>query len=189
MSISYKLVIIGDGEVGKTAFLKRYRVSEFERKYLATVGTELHYINFNTDIGDICFKCWDTAGQDKFAGLKDGYYLQADCAIIMFDVTNPRSYINLNKWYNDLIRTCGNIPIVICGNKVDDPERKIKPEHVKFHQKNDLKYYEISAKTNYNIEKPFLYLARQITDRPDLIFLERPALDPYIINIVSHDDK
>lgn len=60
------------------------------------------------------------------------------------------------------IRVCENIPIVLCGNKVDVKNRQVKAKQVTFHRKKNLQYYEISAKSNYNFEKPFLYLARKI---------------------------
>ena len=62
---------------------------------------------------------WDTAGQEKFGGLRDGYYIQGQCGIIMFDVTSKITYKNVPNWHRDLERVCENIPIVLCGNKVD----------------------------------------------------------------------
>jgi hypothetical protein len=60
----------------------------------------------------------DTAGQEKFGGLRDGYYIHGQCAIIMFDVTSRLTYKNVPTWHRDLCRVCENIPIVLCGNKV-----------------------------------------------------------------------
>jgi GTP-binding nuclear protein Ran len=62
---------------------------------------------------------WDTAGQEKFGGLRDGYYIQGQCGIIMFDVTSRITYKNVPNWHRDLERVCESIPIVLCGNKVD----------------------------------------------------------------------
>ena len=62
----------------------------------------------------------------------------------------------------DNYRVCENIPIVLCGNKVDVKNRQVKAKQVTFHRKKNLQYYEISAKSNYNFEKPFLYLARKL---------------------------
>lgn len=61
-----------------------------------------------------------------------------------------------------ICRVCENIPIVLCGNKVDVKNRQVKAKQVTFHRKKNLQYYEISAKSNYNFEKPFLYLARKL---------------------------
>jgi len=85
----------------------------------ATLGVEVHPLTFSTNFGTICFNVWDTAGQEKFGGLRDGYYIQGQCGIIMFDVTSRITYKNVPNWHRDLERVCENIPIVLCGNKVD----------------------------------------------------------------------
>ena len=70
---TFKLVLVGDGGVGKTTFVKRHLTGEFEKKYIATIGVEVHPLTFHTNAGLICFNVWDTAGQEKFGGLRDGY--------------------------------------------------------------------------------------------------------------------
>jgi GTP-binding nuclear protein Ran len=121
---------------------------------------------------------WDTAGQEKFGGLRDGYYIQGKCAIIMFDVTARVTYKNVPNWHRDLIRVCEQIPMVLCGNKVDMKDRKVKPKQITFHRKKNIQYFDISAKSNYNFEKPFLWLARKLAGEPNLEFAEAPALAP-----------
>lgn len=78
----------------------------------------------------------------------------------------------------DLVRVCENIPIVLTGNKVDVKERKVKAKTITFHRKKNLQYYDISAKSNYNFEKPFLWLARKLVGNPTLEFVASPALAP-----------
>ena len=118
----------------------------------------------------------DTAGQEKFGGLRDGYYIQAQCAIIMFDVTSRVTYKNVPNWHRDLVQVCENIPIVLCGNKVDIKDRKVKAKSIVFHRKKNLQYYDISAKSNYNFEKPFLWLARKLIRDSNLKFISMHAL-------------
>ncbi|EJD02457.1 ras-domain-containing protein [Fomitiporia mediterranea MF3/22] len=175
---TFKLVLVGDGGTGKTTFVKRHLTGEFEKKYIATLGVEVHPLTFTTNFGTICFNVWDTAGQEKFGGLRDGYYIQGQCGIIMFDVTSRITYKNVPNWYRDLERVCENIPIVLCGNKVDVKERKVKTAAVTFHRKKNLQYFEISAKSNYNFEKPFLWLARKVVGNNTLEFVAAPALEP-----------
>jgi len=139
---------------------------------------EVHPLVFHTNRGLIRFNVWDTAGQEKFGGLRDGYYIQGQCAVIMFDVTSRVTYKNIPNWHRDLVRVCENIPIVLCGNKVDIKERKVKAKNITFHRKKNLQYYDISAKSNYNFEKPFLWLARKLVGDPNLEFVEMPALLP-----------
>ena len=118
----------------------------------------------------------------------------------MFDVTARVTYKNVPNWHRDLVRVCENIPIVLCGNKVDIKDRKVKAKSIVFHRKKNLQvsclvhvsepiyvcsdhcfvfqYYDISAKSNYNFEKPFLWLARKLVGDPNLEFVEMPALAP-----------
>lgn len=175
---TFKVVLVGDGGTGKTTFVKRHKTGEFEKKYIATLGVEVHPLVFYTKYGPIEFSVWDTAGQEKFGGLRDGYYIQSKAAIIMFDVTSRVTYKNVPNWHRDLVRVCDNIPIVLCGNKVDVKDRKVKAKAIVFHRKKNLQYYDISAKSNYNFEKPFLYLARKLTGDSTLEFVAMPALAP-----------
>ncbi len=165
---------------------------EFEKKYNATVGVEVHPLEFQTNRGLIIYNVWDTAGQEKFGGMKtktffsinswtflglrDGYYIGGQCGIIMFDVTSRITYKNVPNWHKDLIRVCENIPVVLCGNKVDIKDRKVKAKSIVFHRKNNMQYYDISARSNYNFEKPFLWLARKLAGDPNLEFIAMPAL-------------
>lgn len=135
---TFKLVLVGDGGTGKTTFVKRHLTGEFEKKYVATLGVEVHPLVFHTNRGQIRFNVWDTAGQEKFGGLRDGYYIQGQCAIIMFDVTSRVTYKNVPNWHRDLVRVCENIPIVLCGNKVDIKDRKVKAKSIVFHRKKNL---------------------------------------------------
>lgn len=171
------MLLVGDGGVGKTTFVKRHKTGEFEKKYMATIGVEVHPLVFDTTYGKIRFNVWDTAGQEMFGGLRDGYYINGQAAIIMFDVTSRQTYKNVATWHRDLSRVCENIPTVLVGNKVDVKDRKVKPNRITYHRKKALQYYDISAKTNYNFEKPFLWLAQALV-HPNLQLERAPALEP-----------
>lgn len=175
----FKLILVGDGGVGKTAFVKRHLTGEFEMKYVATLGTEVHPLLFHTNRGPIKFNVWDTSGEEKVGGLRDGYYIQGQCAILMFDVTSRITYKNVQNWHRDVTRVCENIPIVLTGNKVEIKDRKVKAKQITFHRKKNLQYYDISTKSNYNVEKPFLWLARKLSGDNQLHFVRAPALQPH----------
>src|SRR6218665_2319048 len=72
----FQCLLVGDGGTGKTTFVKRHLTGEFEKKYVATLGVEVHPLLFHTNRGPIRFNVWDTAGQEKFGGLRDGYYIK-----------------------------------------------------------------------------------------------------------------
>ena len=177
-SIALKCILVGDGGVGKTTFVKRHITGEFEKQYIATVGVEVHPMSFSTTRGMITMNVWDTAGQEKLCGLRDGYYIQANCAIIMFDVCSRITYQNVAKWFRDIMRVCDNIPVVLVGNKVDAKDRKVKAKQITFHRKKGIQYYDVSAKSNYHFEKPFLWLLRRLTGDANLQLIETIALAP-----------
>eukprot|EP00753_Platysulcus_tardus_P010835 PLAT3097.1.p1 GENE.PLAT3097.1~~PLAT3097.1.p1 ORF type:complete len:234 (+),score=112.25 PLAT3097.1:54-704(+) len=174
----FKMLLVGDGGVGKTTFVKRHQTGEFEKKYIPTMGVDVHPLVFYTSTCPIRFNVWDTAGQEKFGGLRDGYYIQGRCAIIMFDLTSRITYKNVPNWHRDLVRVCDAIPMVLVGNKVDVRDRKVKARSINFHRRRDLQYYDVSAKSNYNFDKPFLWLARKLSGDMELTFIEEPALAP-----------
>ena len=106
----------------------------------------------------------------------DGYYIQGTCGIIMFDVTSRQTYKNVPNWHRDVVRVCDNIPLVLVGNKVDVMERTVKARQITFHRKKSLQYYDISAKSNYNFEKPFLWLAKKLANDSNLAFTAEASL-------------
>ncbi|KAL5109577.1 GTP-binding nuclear protein Ran [Taenia crassiceps] len=160
--VAVKLVLVGDGGTGKTTFVKRHLTGEFEKKYPLWA------------LKSILCPSIRIAGKFSLTfGIQPG-----QCAIIMFDVTSRVTYKNVPNWHRDLVRVCENIPIVLCGNKVDIKDRKVKAKTITFHRKKNLQYYDISAKSNYNFEKPFLWLARKLFGDPNLEFVAMPALQP-----------
>lgn len=174
----YKLILVGDGGTGKTTYIKRHLTGEFEKKYKPTNGVEIHPIKFYTNHGPLLFNIWDIAGIDELAALKDGYFVSAHCAIIMFDVTSRSSYKNVPKWHRDILRVCDSIPTVLAGNKVDMKDRKVQARQILYHKRHDLQYFDVSTKICYQFDKPFIWLARKVSNWPDLVFVEAPAMPP-----------
>lgn len=160
---TYKLVLVGDGGCGKTAYSKKIRTGSFEPKYVATLGVEVHPIKFQTTNGrSFCFNVWDTAGQDKFGGLRDSYYLKADCAINMFDLTQEVTTSTF-RWKGDvkevLARKGKEIPVLIIGNKRD---------LVPFPYSDHGPCLSTKEDSVTQLLHPFLILARLLTKDPTL---------------------
>ena len=101
----------------------------------------------------------------------------------MFDVCSRITYKNVAKWYKDITRVCDNIPVVLVGNKVDVKDRKVKARQIVFSRKHGIQYYDVSAKSNYQFEKPFLWLLKRLTNDSGLTLTEAPSLLPQDITI------
>lgn len=173
----FKVVLVGDGATGKTTFVTRHRTGEFEKRYLPTVGADVHKLKFYTTHGVVVFEVWDTAGQEKFGVLREGYYINSHAAIIFFDVTAKDTYNNVANWYRDLTRICDErMPIVIVGNKIDVVDRQVKHKNITFHRRKNLPYYDISARSNYGCERPWLYILRALAQAQDLQFTRQVAM-------------
>lgn len=117
----FKVVIIGDGAVGKTSLIKKYTQGSFQKEYIATLGTQFSKYEEEVDGEKVELYLWDIAGQDSFQALRQRFYTGSSGAVIVFshDPEQTKSYNNVGKWLADLKQHCGNIPIVLLGNKVD----------------------------------------------------------------------
>jgi small GTP-binding protein len=139
---NFKCVLVGDGGVGKTTYVKRLQWGEFNTLYHPTFGVEISSLGFHTNRGVLKYKIWDTAGQARFRGSSICNYNKADCAIIMFDVTARITYKHVPNWYHDILTntddSIARIPIVLVGNKVDVKDRKVNAKSITFHRKMNL---------------------------------------------------
>lgn len=147
MTTTYKLVLIGDGGVGKSTWVNRLNNDLFEQRYIPTLGVELHPVMH----GKIKFNIWDTAGQEKLGGLRDGYYINADCAIVMFDWSKKMSIKNLQHWISEFNRVCPNKPIVVVGNK----KELANESTLKLIRDLGISCVNISVRDNVDIRAPF----------------------------------
>lgn len=184
----FKVVLVGDGGTGKTTYIHRILDGVFIKEYVATCGAEVYNIKFNTNHGfQLEFDVWDTAGQELKSMLRDAYYIGSDAAMIFFDVTSKITFVNVPNWLRSIQAVCfgeQQIPIVLCGNKVDCSNRKVKEQYIARSLKSGIfMYTEISAKTNYNFELPFLALARKLTGIENLTFVSNLNLKPAEIQI------
>ncbi len=162
-----KVLLVGDGAVGKTTFVKRHRLGVYDKRYNATMGVEVHPIKFHTNKGPIIFNIWDVAGQEKFGGLREGYYIYGKAAIVMFSFDSKLTFKNVPRWKEDVIKVCGDIPIVVVGNKNDLEKKKVTSVGV-----DGVDVLKISVKTGEGDgEGPFLRLARHFLGQ-DTVFTQ-----------------
>lgn len=116
MKTTFKVVVIGAAGVGKTTFVRRLRGLEFRPNYLATIGVEAHPIKFNVKHEDesteICLNFWDCAGQSKFAGLGDGYYIGADLGILIVG-HDQKCNAHGSNYFKEFVRVNPNTPVLV----------------------------------------------------------------------------
>lgn len=173
----FKVILVGEGGVGKSTYINRLLTGEFEKKYVPTMGVEVHPLTFRTTRGVIYLNVWDTAGQEKFSGPRDGYYIAADACIGMFDLTSKVTLEHLPGILREVKKVRGEIPMVVCGNKCDVQEVKVSLEtRAKIAEK--YRYFDISAKSNYQYEEPFLCLMRMLVRDDTLEIVPIPAVAP-----------
>ena len=160
----FKIVLIGDTSVGKTNILSKYLSNEFDPDSKATVGVEFGTKDFKIENNIVKVQIWDTAGQERYRSITNAYYKGAKGSLLVYDITNPKTFESLDKWLSDL-KTNGEekISIILVGNKTDlEDQRKISIEQGKekaeFYK---LAFIETSALNGNNIEKAFSEL---ITD-------------------------
>ena len=162
----YKILLLGDSTVGKTCFLLRFMEDSFIDLHMATIGLDYKLKTMILEEQKIVkVQIWDTAGQDKFRAITRNYYKGASGIILIFDVTNIKSFENIKKWINEIKEEISeNVSIVLIGNKIDNvKERKItKEQGDKLASEIGVKFFETSAKTGEGVNESVFYLVKII---------------------------
>ena len=166
-----KLLIVGDSTVGKTNFIMRFISDKFNESYMTTSGIDLKSKDIEIKNKNIRIQIWDTAGQEKYRAITRNLYLKVLGVLIIYDITNEKSYNNLKTWVQLIREDCGShMQIIIVGNKCDlDSERKINQEEVmKYAKKEKIEYIETSCKTGENVQKAVKTICEKILENNDL---------------------
>jgi small GTP-binding protein len=156
--ITIKTIIIGDTYGGKTSILNRYINKNFSTLFMATIGVDFYKSLIIKNNNKYKFTIWDTSGQEKFNSIISSYYRDVGVIIIVFDLTNYNSFLNLRNWIETIsVYESNDIVKVIVGNKCDlEKEKKVNfNEAIDFCKKNNAIYIETSAKENINIDNIF----------------------------------
>jgi len=163
---AFKLILGGDGNVGKTSMVHRFVENIFAQDYKSTIGTSImkKECKFEGLQSSVRFVIWDLAGQAQFKRVRLSYLANAEAGILVFDVTNKTSYENLENWFNEIKKASPDISSILVGNKIDlKNEREVSTEDgEKIAKKLNLSYIETSAKTGENINDTFRTLALQM---------------------------
>ncbi|GJQ75358.1 putative Rab subfamily of small GTPases [Trypoxylus dichotomus] len=162
-----KVIILGDSGVGKTSLMNQYVNKKFSNQYKATIGADFLTKEVQVDDRTVTMQIWDTAGQERFQSLGVAFYRGADCCVLVFDVTAPNTFKSLDSWRDEFLiqaspREPENFPFVLLGNKVDLEPRAISTKKAQqwCQTKNNIPYFETSAKEALNVEQAFKSIAR-----------------------------
>jgi small GTP-binding protein len=142
MALRYKVVLFGPPKTGKSCLVNHLLGKPFTNLYIPTLGFDVFHINTKTlDGTSVILDIWDLAGQKAFSGLGDGYFIDADVGIYVFDTENKNSYESFEIWKQQFQNIVGEkVPILICGNKAD------------VHTILANGYIRINARTGFNVE-------------------------------------
>lgn len=162
-----KVIILGDSGVGKTSLMNRYVNKKFSTQYKATIGADFVTKDVAVDDKLVTMQIWDTAGQERFQSLGVAFYRGADCCVLVYDVTAPTTFKSLDSWRDEFLiqaspRDPENFPFIVIGNKIDQENRAVSSKRAQAwcQSKNNIPYFETSAKEAVNVESAFITVAR-----------------------------
>ena len=163
---AYKLILGGDGAVGKTSMVHRFVEDSFQTDYKSTIGTSImkKECEFEGLKSKVRFVIWDLAGQAQFKRVRQSYLAKAEAGVLVYDVTRKETYENINNWYEEIKKVTPTISLILVGNKIDlEDQRQVSKEQGEaLAEKLEVSYIETSAKTGENIEDAFKMLALQM---------------------------
>ncbi|KAJ2367240.1 GTP-binding protein [Coemansia sp. RSA 2611] len=163
-----KLLLIGDSGVGKSCVLLRFSDDSFTPSFITTIGIDFKIRTIELDGKRIKLQIWDTAGQERFRTITTAYYRGAMGILLVYDVTDERSFNNIENWYKNVEHYASEgVNKILIGNKCDiEGSRAVSKESgQKLADELGIKFLETSAKSNTNVDEAFITLARDIKER------------------------
>ena len=169
---NFKVILAGDGAVGKTSIRERYMGKGFQGDYLKTIGADFATKKMQLDDDNITYQIWDLAGQDSYQTVRKTFYKGATAAIMVFDCQDPKSMTNLTGWIDEAIEGSKNgiLSYFVIANKVDleESRRVSRDMALEFCNRLEIEtgirffYCETSALTGQNIQETFDFLAYRL---------------------------
>ena len=168
----WKIVLVGDGAVGKTSLRKQYLGEGFESDYLSTMGADFALHDTTIGTTQVRWQIWDLAGQPVFADVVKAYYTQIFGGILVYDVTRRQTFENTENWLSDIRSHSGRdrqVPVVLLGNKIDlrdeeGAESTSSEESQALADRLGVPLVETSAKTGSGVQAAFEKLGKAILE-------------------------
>ncbi|EIM92374.1 GTP-binding protein RAB5 [Stereum hirsutum FP-91666 SS1] len=164
--LQFKLVLLGESAVGKSSLVLRFVKDQFDDYRESTIGAAFLTQTVNLDDGmTVKFEIWDTAGQERYKSLAPMYYRNANCAVVVYDITQSASLEKARNWIRELQRQADpSIVIALCGNKSDLAARRqvTQEEAQKYAEEEGLMWAETSAKSGEGVSDIFTAIAKKL---------------------------
>ena len=164
----FKLIIVGDTNVGKTNIMSKYIKDQFNITSKSTIGVEFGTKILEIDNKKVKAQIWDTAGQERYKSITSAYYKGAKGAFIVYDITNKSTFESVDKWIKDL-NSYGdkNLTMLLIGNKSDLEDKRIinKEEGEEKAKSFELGFIETSAYNGDNIDQAFDIMLKEVLKR------------------------
>ena len=171
--IKYKLIVIGDENIGKTSIIERFKNNQFSPIYEPTLGMDFQSIPILIDDQSVTLLLYDTAGSEKYRSLISLYSNEANIVFLTYDISNLESFNNIGKWYDSLSNiNKDEVIFALVGNKLDlDYNRKVKKEDAeKYANEHNYIFQEVSALNGDGIQELFM---NKLIDQIRTQFIQR----------------
>ena len=164
--INFKILLVGDSDVGKTSLLSIYTDNKFPDTHLATIGVEFRVKTLIKRNFKVNLQIWDTAGQERFRSITKNFFYNADGILFVYDITNHESFEGVKIWIKESESFVTGFKKMLIGNKVDiEDERKVTKEEVeRFCKETGIFTLDTSAKNYMNINEAFETIANMILE-------------------------
>jgi len=167
---NFKVVLLGEGCVGKTSLVVRYVENKFNERHESTL--QASFLTKKLSIGGkrVSLAIWDTAGQERFHALGPIYYRDSNGAVLTYDITDEDSFQKVKNWVKELRKMLGtDICLMIVGNKVDLEKQRNVPVAVaeEYAASVGARHFQTSAKQNKGVDEIFLDLTKQMIEQAD----------------------
>ena len=189
--LKFKLIIIGDTEVGKTSMLLKYIDNYFPEKHLSTIGVEFKIKEVETEKYNVTLQIWDTAGQERYKSIAKSFFNSTNGIIFVYDITKRETFTSVKEWIKDS-EVYGTFSRIICGNKIDlNDLREVNFGELKeLGLKKKIDILETSAKDGTNIDEAFKKIVDLIiSSHTEEELLEEFADKKKKINLVKSNKK
>ena len=164
----FKIVLVGDSNVGKSCTLIRFADDSFIENYITTIGVDFRFKTLDLGEKTVKLQIWDTAGQERYRTITNAYYRGSDGIFLTVDATNRKTFENVPSWLKEIGKyTDESVKKVLLVNKTDlEDKREVLDEDLEAFKKEwDIPYFLTSAKTGANVDKAFLNITEQLLNR------------------------